>query len=90
MKKLFALVIAVTILSSCIQEKETPSFETTSVIKEEAKDHKAETIMIRDLHIYIDIFYYKGHKYINNGYKSGWTHTEDCTERHHIEASKRW
>ena len=88
MKKLFALVIAVTILSSCIQGKETPSFETTSVIKEEKKDYKAETIMIRSH--YIDIFYYKGHKYINNGDRSGWTHTEDCTERHHIEASKRW
>lgn len=88
MKKLFALVFAMMLLTSCIQEKETPSFEPTSVIKGEAKDYKAETIMIRGL--YIDIFYYKGHKYINNGDRSGWTHTEDCTERHHIEASKRW
>lgn len=88
MKKLFALVFAMVLLTSCIQEQNTPSFETTSVIKEEKKDYKAETIMIRGL--YIDIFYYKGHKYINNGDRSGWTHTEDCTERHHIEASKRW
>ena len=88
MKKLFALVFAMMLLTSCIQEKETPSFEPTSVIKGEKKDYKAETIMIRGL--YIDIFYYKGHKYINNGSRSSWTHAEDCTERHHIEASKRW
>lgn len=89
MKKLFALVIAVTILSSCIQEKETPSFETTSVIKEEKKDFRAETLISNGM--YIEIFYYKGHKYISRGRaESSWTHTEDCTERHHIEASKRW
>ena len=88
MKKLFALVIAVTVLSSCIQEKETPSFETTSVIKEEKKDFRAETLISNGM--YIKIFYYKGHKYISRGFDSTWTHTEDCTERHHIEASKRW
>ena len=89
MKKLFALVVAVTILSSCIQEKETPSFETTSVIKEEKKDFRAETLISNGM--YIEIFYYKGHKYISRGKgESSWTHTEDCTERHHIEASKRW
>ena len=89
MKKLFALVIAVTILSSCIQEKETPSFETTSVIKEEKKDFRAETLISNGM--CIEIFYYKGHKYISRSKGgSSWTHTEDCTERHHIEASKRW
>ena len=89
MKKLFALVIVVTILSSCIQEKETPSFETTSVIKEEKKDFRAETLISNGM--YIKIFYYRGHKYISRGKgESSWTHTEDCTDRHHIEASKRW
>ena len=89
MKKLFALVIAVTILSSCIQEKETPSFETTSVIKEEKKDFRAEALISNGM--CIEIFYYKDHKYISRCRgESSYTHTEDCTERHHIEASKRW
>ena len=86
MKKLFALVFAMVLLTSCIQEQNTPSFETTSVIKEEKK---AETLISNGM--YIEIFYYKGHKYISRGRgESSWTHTEDCTERHHIEASKRW
>lgn len=89
MEKLFALLIAVTVLSSCIQEKETPSFETTSVIKEEKKDFRVETLISKGM--YIEIFYYKGHKYMSRVRgESSWTHTEDCTERHHIEASKRW
>ena len=89
MKKLFALVFAMVLLTSCIQEQNTPSFETTSVIKEEKKDFRAETLISNGM--YIEVFYYKGHKYISRG-KGGysWTHTEDCTERHHIEASKRW
>ena len=86
MKKLFALVFAMVLLTSCIQEQNTPSFETTSVIKEEKK---AETLISNGM--YIEIFYYKGHKYISRSRgESSWTHTEDCTERHHIEASKRW
>lgn len=89
MKKLFALVFAMVLLTSCIQEQNTPSFETTSVIKEEKKDFRAETLISNG--IYIEIFYYKGHKYISRDKgESSWTHTEDCTERHHIEASKRW
>ena len=89
MKKLFALVFAMVLLTSCIQEQNTPSFETTSVIKEEKKDFRAETLIPNGM--YIKIFYYKGHKYISRGKgESSWTHTEDCTERHHIEASKRW
>ncbi len=89
MKKLFALVFAMVLLTSCIQEQNTPSFETTSVIKEEKKDFRAETLISNG--IYIEIFYYKGHKYLSRGSSnSAWTHTEDCTDRHHIEASKRW
>ena len=89
MKKLFALVFAMMLLTSCIQEKETPSFETTSVIKEEKKDFRVETIISNGL--YIEVFYYKGHKYLSRGKReSSWTHAEDCTERHNIEASKRW
>ena len=87
MKKLFALVFAMMLLTSCIQEQNTPSFETTSVIKEDKKDFKGETIISNGL--YIEIFYYKGHKYLSSS-NSAWTHTEDCTDRHHIEASKRW
>ena len=87
MKKLFALVIAVTVLSSCTQEKETPSFETTSVIKEENIGLKTK---MYKLEIGLSVLHYKGHKYISRGFDSTWSHTEDCTERHHIEASKRW